>query len=53
MSHDGNMQRQRIVALVAGVFLYAAFWGLRETVPGLGITYFPKFSNSARGEIYF
>jgi len=53
MSHDRSSQRQRIVALVAGVFLYAAFWGLRETVPGLGITYHPKFSNSSHGEIYF
>ena len=50
LSHSAG---PRAVALLAGTLLYAAFWGLGETAPGLDITYHPSFSNSSRGELYF
>jgi len=43
----------RLSALVAGLALYACFWGLGETAPGLSIRFVAPFTNSNAGELQF
>ncbi|MFY2561408.1 glycosyltransferase family 39 protein [Corallococcus terminator] len=44
--------RQRVGLLVCGATLYACFFGLTRTAPGLLITFHPPWTNASAGEGY-
>ncbi|WP_426736365.1 glycosyltransferase family 39 protein [Myxococcus faecalis] len=44
--------RQRVGLLVCGATLYACFFGLSQTAPGLSITFHPPWTNASPAEAY-
>ena len=53
MNEKSSDRGRLILFVVIGLFFIVAFWGLRETLPGLHITFYPSWTNSSPGEVYF
>lgn len=52
-SADRDRLARKKVAAAAGVILFAAFFGLTRTAPGLRISFLAPFTRSNAGEVYF